>query len=1246
MAQIIRKYKNGDIVSNKYGKLYKDGIEIEVDDNLLNRISSVSPSAANALRKGNTINLEKLNGEVLISGISDDDVSELKEGQKRRLGRRQGIFEGRAMRSERKGYDNLYDLVYPTSKEPVKNSDSEKSVIDLATPYTLSYNKNEDGTYSLDDSIENLNAKKRLEIYKAGLDESKYNYQYYKKLNRANVANNYIKSIMSKLDDKFYQRLNSNTLTDNDLSILNTIAINANSNKQNDLKEKTDNEKIRILNDTLSGYGVNINDPFVREMSLSLNDDGSFSINGVNPFKNYKRLYINDIFLDTNAQYSPFKGWIWYDGKLYSKENLADPNYYMYNNLRRWREANKANNFGTNDIIIAPDGWQDPFTTYDSSKYFIPGLRETGNHIRYRALESNDPDSTIFQLYDDNSARDINGFITPEGLRYIKINNKTGQIVELDPSQVTSHKTSSVPYTRVDYAEEAPGYYKISFGDEKNTVIYRNPYDGNDVWFYQDGMTQPHQLTPEEIQELINNGVLSQNPQFQGESTGYIQRGNGVSMYSLPKLRQNGVEFNRQSRNIIKHQGGGVFDSPSQSNNKTITSNARVGDPTKSMPIKDIPDLTNEDIAEIASIGLDVASVMMPSVAGGVTGAAASLTKFGTDISRNGLDWNDIKNLGLNLGIDAISFIPVAGMPAKLAKVSKGIKGIARLANPLFLALGMTRASGALSNIVKGEGTIEDYKNFAMGCIALKTAWKEGRFIAKTDYKGKKVHASKSKTASDLKKEDLDKWISTPENQKHTKYEGNIVEWWDDANKKITDYDKAFEGLKDIYKPSANYINKARELKSSVVTNLSNTYNNSLNPFSDNYRFAVSNRVPKNQKGGIIKKYGLGDVVAIKPVTVNGTYQGHSTSLFPGSISLDSSAINIPKTTGTEDNYIKLIQDLYRQMEDIKSAQEIVGSKENNNDDSTKHGSTKRQFGQFVDPILGLIDFGVSANAINQSIKKEKDAVRKMQLASQKRMPTELYPIFKDTITPQAEDQISEIRKFKSTTSDPNQALIERRMKEEQVSDIESKRNQALSEAINQFDNDILNRKQQFANLREQTAYENKVNWANAEAQLDKLDALKKQQNAENVKRYIYEQRQKWAQDLELGKEADLYESNQIAANNFDLAISKYRQDYEADPKNKEKYNTLENYVKNKYPNYYNQAQATAYAAVKRSEFNNPLYRKSYLSLLINPPKLKNGGRMNRPLSDQAFLDQQKSFDKAVENIRKDLMKMFLKMLS
>lgn len=196
-------------------------------------------------------------------------------------------------------------------------------------------------------------------------------------------------------------------------------------------------------------------------------------------------------------------------------------------------------------------------------------------------------------------------------------------------------------------------------------------------------------------------------------------------------------------------------------------------------------------------------------------------------------------------------------------------------------------------------------------------------------------------------------------------------------------------------------------------------------------------------------------------------------------------------------------------MEDIKSAQEIVGSKENNNDDSTKHGSTKRQFGQFVDPILGLIDFGVSANAINQSIKKEKDAVRKMQLASQKRMPTELYPIFKDTITPQAEDQISEIRKFKSTTSDPNQALIERRMKEEQVSDIESKRNQALSEAINQFDNDILNRKQQFANLREQTAYENKVNWANAEAQLDKLDALKKQQNAENVKRYIYEQRQK-----------------------------------------------------------------------------------------------------------------------------------------
>lgn len=721
MAQIIRKYKNGDAV-NKYGKLYKDGIEIEVDDDLFNRISAVSTSAANALKRGNTVNLEKLNGEVLISGISDDDISGLKNRKKRRLGRKQGILEGRAMRSERQGYDNLYDLVYPTSKESVKNSDSEKTVIDLATPYTLSYNKNEDGTYSLDDSIENFNAKKRLEIYKAGLDESKYNYKYYKNLNGADVANNYIKSIMSKLDDKFYQRLNSNTLTDNDLSILNTIAINASFNKQNDLKEKVDNEKIRILNDTLSGYGININDPFVREMGLNLNDDGSFSINGVNPFKNYKRLYINDIFLDTNAQYSPFKGWIWYDGKLYSKENLADPNYYMYNNLRRWREANRANNFGTNDIIVAPEGWQDPFTTYDSSKYFIPGLRENGTHIRYRALESNDPDSTIFELYDDNSARDINGFITPEGLKYIKINNKTGQIIELDPSQVTSHKTSSVPYTRVDYAEEAPGYYKISFGDGKNTVIYRNPYDANDVWFYQNDMTQPHQLTSEEIQELINDGVLSQNPQFQGESTGYIKRRNGIS-YRLPRLKQSDTEFNRQSRNIIvKHQGGGVFDKPSEGNSKTITSKAKVGDPTKSERMLKFDDLTNEDIAEIASLGLDVASTLMPSVAGGVTGVAASLTKFGTDVSRNGLDWNDIKNLGLNLGIDAISFIPVAGMPAKLAKVSKGIKGIARLANPLFLALGMTRASGALSNIVNGEGTIEDYKNFAMGCIALKTA--------------------------------------------------------------------------------------------------------------------------------------------------------------------------------------------------------------------------------------------------------------------------------------------------------------------------------------------------------------------------------------------------------------------------------------------------------------------------------------------------------------------------------------------
>lgn len=770
MAQIIRKYKNGDAV-NKYGKLYKDGVEIEVDDNLFNRISAVSASAANALKRGNTVNLEKLNGEVLISGISDDDVSGLKDRQKRRLGRRQGILEGRAMRSERQGYDDLYDLVYPTAKKEVETPN--KDTIDLQTQYTLDYIKNEDGTYSLSDKIDNLNAKNRLLIYKEGLDESKHKYTY-GQLNGADIANSYVKSIMDKLDEGFYTRLENNTLSQNDLSILNTFNIVAKEAGKEGAKEKQPAEKESKLKSTLSGYGINIDNPFIREMGLSLNDDGSFSVTGTNPFKS-PRLYVSDAWLDTNNQYSPFKGWLWYDGKLYSKENLADPNYYMYKNLRGWREANRANNFGTENIVIAPEGWQDPFTTYDSSKYFIPGLRETGKHIRYRALESNDPDSTIFQVYNDDSARDINGFITPEGFRYIKINNKTGQIVELDPSQVISHKTSSVPYTRVDYAEEAPGYYKISFGDNKNTVIYRNPYDANDVWFYQDGMAQPHQLTPEEIQELIEDGVLSQNPQFQGESTGYIKRRNGVSMYRLPRLKQNGIEFNRQSRNIIvKHQGGGVFDKPSEGNSKTITSKAKVGDPTKSMPIKDIPDLTNEDIAEISSVILDVASTIMPSVASGVTGAAASFTKFGADVSRNGLDWDDIKNLGLNLGIDAVSFIPIAGMSAKLAKVSKGIKGIARVANPLFLALGMTRASEALSNIINGEGTIDDYKNFVMGGIALKTAWKEGKFIAKTDYKGKKVPASKSKKVEDLKKEDLDKWISTSENIQYTKHDGIV----------------------------------------------------------------------------------------------------------------------------------------------------------------------------------------------------------------------------------------------------------------------------------------------------------------------------------------------------------------------------------------------------------------------------------------------------------------------------------------
>lgn len=93
------------------------------------------------------------------------------------------------------------------------------------------------------------------------------------------------------------------------------------------------------------------------------------------------------------------------------------------------------------------------------------------------------------------------------------------------------------------------------------------------------------------------------------------------------------------------------------------------------------------------------------------------------------------------------------------------------------------------------------------------------------------------------------------------------------------------------------------------------------------------------------------------------------------------------------------------------------------------------------DMLLGIGDFIASTRGINRTTQKMKDAIRKGMIGSQQQMPTEFYSRFSDNgLHRMYDDRVKEIRKYKTVTSDPNQVIAERLMRDAGVDQIKGER--------------------------------------------------------------------------------------------------------------------------------------------------------------------------------------------------------------
>ena len=139
--------------------------------------------------------------------------------------------------------------------------------------------------------------------------------------------------------------------------------------------------------------------------------------------------------------------------------------------------------------------------------------------------------------------------------------------------------------------------------------------------------------------------------------------------------------------------------------------------------------LDDADYMEIAALLADTAGIGLglsgAPIASGIAGAVGSLSSFGADVSKDGLDWGDAASLGTNLALDAVSLLPFAGSAAQTGKVVTKIKKIAPTALKLLAAYGISDATKmAFDKVTNGDDwTIRDVRtvlNALSGAVSLR----------------------------------------------------------------------------------------------------------------------------------------------------------------------------------------------------------------------------------------------------------------------------------------------------------------------------------------------------------------------------------------------------------------------------------------------------------------------------------------------------------------------------------------------
>lgn len=168
-------------------------------------------------------------------------------------------------------------------------------------------------------------------------------------------------------------------------------------------------------------------------------------------------------------------------------------------------------------------------------------------------------------------------------------------------------------------------------------------------------------------------------------------------------------------------------------------------------------------------VGLGVGFVPGAHIGGAVVGFLGSSAGLYADIKRDGFQWRDLGEFGLNAAMDVGSLF--AGSAAKVAKVADISKTITRLAPKLINAanvLGVgSAAMTAISNFQDGTWTIDDLRTMTNLVQGLRNFRRTANPTKKVDANEVTLHHKTNKDLDlSLNKSEIDQINALPEGQR------------------------------------------------------------------------------------------------------------------------------------------------------------------------------------------------------------------------------------------------------------------------------------------------------------------------------------------------------------------------------------------------------------------------------------------------------------------------------------------------